>query len=467
MSLYRPVLPQEILDMIIESVSCFRIAKHRTAGLSSIALVSRSFRERAHGYLFAAVKLPDLNKHHRTSAEKQGKKRIREFYELSEANPRLTSRITYLAVQLEDSCQETAARVAKIFSQVFACPQDASHPRPCSLWLDARHQSLYAFGEEFGRRFFEIVQNPRLTHLYLRNLYGLPNDLLRGSSIKHLEALNLSLSWMSKPRSALAGAYSGVPSVKCRNGRVIHCDVAVLDSLTISSTFPVTFFLDMSRHQSVAPEHLFSKLKYLEITEDLVVYNAHIWRLLENKAFGPGLATVKLEALYIRPDIGIYPESLYPIHLLSNLTTLILSYGVVTKPDSTNLTFTAFRKLLSQDQGLPSKLRNIILQFSLSALDLVEMIPSYKWWRLDELFSERRFGRLDSLTLEVCVDLATDDTVVSQLDKWSCKGYDAKEVATYLKGQFPLVMGEAKFEFDVSFEGDVVLVFEPPPKLEY
>jgi len=303
------VFPEELLDAIVEEVSFLRNDSPPTdgnydpsiRGLTSLALVSRYLRESAHGLLFATVELSDKNKGITMLSKSIKSDRIREFLKLVDADPNsestgLVSRITSFKLQVEFDYEERATLVSNILSKLFKRKdKKITHPKPCYFSFDGRHNDIRIFGKQFERRLFKFCRNPRLVGLTLRNLYRVPKNILRKTSVQHLELFNVTLA---SPFKAVSSSKDVDPlyTIMDDAGRHVHYQAAMPQSIVISSIFPIVQLLDMTRNQKLSTPLLFSKLKSLTIKEDYTGSNAHLHDIIHGEGL-QSLESLKLISL--------------------------------------------------------------------------------------------------------------------------------------------------------------------------
>ncbi|KAF9544960.1 hypothetical protein CPC08DRAFT_769965 [Agrocybe pediades] len=176
--------PQELLDMIIDEACKIPGKEESTRALTSLSLVSRAFRERAHSHLFASITF---------DGSAQAMEAAQHFLGLLEADHDtdtvgLASKITSFACTIPD--WSDAGPLVMILNKLFI-----AEGGPCSLYLSFLHGCGWpSLQGDLAQEIFQVCHRPRLATLSIYFLYDIPRNFLRHSFVKRLSMDHVSTS---------------------------------------------------------------------------------------------------------------------------------------------------------------------------------------------------------------------------------------------------------------------------------
>ncbi|KAF9544958.1 hypothetical protein CPC08DRAFT_769963 [Agrocybe pediades] len=370
-------LPQELFDMIIDESFGLPNESERTGALTSLSLVSRTFRERAHNHLFASITF-GRGEDPTTAAER--------FLSLLKDDPNtettgVASRITWFQCWIP---RRNADPLTGILKKLFI-----GEGKLCSLSLLFTHSPRIrwsSLSEHLAEGVFQVCHRPRLASLSLYNLWDIPRNFLRNTFITRLFLHNVSVLNNQLPESLFAGI-SGQGQSETVNLQMLHIacifNKPVLPLLTTSKEIDPTVNLsELREFRFISHSSKFSSKTILE--KILMGSKAH------------------LEILKISFEQAPNRELVLALQGHNNLHT----FGLTSlSPSATSLSDMA--TLLGQAEYLPS-LQVIKLRFPILPSVLLPdddgtflALDSLGSQALDYLFAQKKFCNIRTLTLEV------------------------------------------------------------------
>ncbi|KAF4613885.1 hypothetical protein D9613_008156 [Agrocybe pediades] len=408
-------LPQELFDMIIDEASSHPDGPVRTHILTSLSLVSRAFRERAHNYLFASITVREA---------RDADVAVGQLFNLLEADSDtdttgLASRITSFECWIS---RNNVNFVVGILEKLFI-----GNGNPCSLSL----RFVLSIGnvwrsspENLKESLFQVCHRPRLVSLSLYHIQDIPRNFLQNSFIERLSLLDTSIGKTPLPESLFSGiAGQG------------HFETVTLESLRISTENPILPLLTTS--QKIDPTVIFSKLKELRLHSRGPEYNdtkMNVNELLRG-------CTGPLEILRLRLDISNGPDSLIlnKHHKLHTLEVIALrSLAIPLSHMAKHLHRIVYPPSLQTiDLRFPASPELLMLRADRNyALDLLGCET------LDGMFVQERFGHVRTLALGIFIKLPH-----SLHHRSLC--VTAEECEARIRSRFPRIATREHFTFSV------------------
>ncbi|KDR80892.1 hypothetical protein GALMADRAFT_241390 [Galerina marginata CBS 339.88] len=416
-----PNLPSELIDLIIGRVAQFASKTEHNHALSSTALVSHSFRFRAHSHLFSDVIISSNTRRFDQATERLDVlRKLIDADRHSECNG-IASHIRTFELSIsrpydDEDSKVMAATMVAIIGKIFK-----TGTSPCSFSLTFnghwRWESLEYFGPGFNSAFQDICRNPRLSTLRLSYLYGMPMDLLRHSSVKNISFIRVAFMDLSLNRTS---TLADNPGREVFESSQAVCPESIETDFIY--TYPLTSILDMTPNKDVPPNLLFSKLRV--IVFHLYWSEKEEWDqaagILANAAPTLEKLTLKLNSrstcvqtpVYVFADlidiVGLpdLPPHL-TLHHLPLLKTLILSplTNFLSSSISKEINF-----IFRHQDHLPPSLENVELCFFFVVGpedNPSDIFGRFDFSALDGFFSESRFHALTSLTFRCDVHFRT------------------------------------------------------------
>ncbi|KDR78354.1 hypothetical protein GALMADRAFT_224732 [Galerina marginata CBS 339.88] len=451
MSDSQPIIPSEVIDIIMDEVAQYPDKVSRTQTLSSIALSSWALRHRAHSHLFATV---DLFGTHLKSATP----RIRRLYEFIDAD--VHSEVTGIASYIKSFnvyMMGPASMVrptlddgtmSAIFRKIFKTGEPSSGPRSLSLTLGTLGRVRKTFdwmtlNTDFVSAFRDLCRNPLFTTLHLSRFINLPPNLLTNSAFKSVKLSEIRL--LGTESFEFTDPPTFVPSSDeeeaILNDMPFQNDqVVLLESIETDHSFPLLEVLDMTPRRSIPPTIVFSRLKNLTIQIQSEGDFDKTAALLVDAA--PTLEQLDVKLSYHQET----PEPLKYAHLPA-LKSMAIMHNFTSYKSPGRSTIPQICHILQEPQ-LPPNLQkieiSIFLYTGISDRTFKDIFDGYDYYMLDELFSHSRFYSLKHLIIRLMFNLYLDE----ELDE---KVFHA-EASAYVRSAFPELNAVAEWgplDFDI------------------
>lgn len=285
-------LPQEILDIVIDSLAWSYKEVPAAKALHICLTISRSFYLRARYHIFSKISI--INKSENQPRETQI--RMVELLQLLEYNypspggdrfAPLATCITSFTLHLRCT-QSTVYSIldngtfSRILSHFYGPNQGISH-----FSLDLWHPTSFRrFGNEFQQAFQALCQSPRLKNIELTSFHHVPAEVLCPPQLETLQVKSLSavvrppsdFAWRATQSSTSemdAGGVletGGTPENESGRPEVLK-NVQKLPSLKsydsdFSFHFPIQWVINTNPHHPVLPISPFTQLACLSIAVD-------------------------------------------------------------------------------------------------------------------------------------------------------------------------------------------------------
>ncbi|KAF9555382.1 hypothetical protein CPC08DRAFT_821100 [Agrocybe pediades] len=410
------IFPQELFDGVIDEVGHNTEVNTRASQLGTLALVSRSFRSRAHSHLFREVRI----------IQHQENPGVYQLRELLEADHRLASYITSFSIFFSRFPNLIASPVAYILRALF---NDGANSGPCSLLVSFGRFNVSGSNTapekelEFG--LLEACHKRRLLCLTIMDHPWFPSNFLKYSFVKHL---SLYRSDIGEPVSE--DMFETAP------GRTICGEVVQLESLLHHQNpdGEVLRLLDHTKSQSTPPRTVFSRLKKFDFS---VVPSK---KMVDGIEDFPVLARNSLEELTLDILRGEYASKPIPLDQLPALRELTLRTRRNVEMEGG---FSAITSLLHLEQSAAMLITmrltfTVFLRGSTNCKDLLrEKLEQLQCSVADNFFASSHFGGLHLLFL----------TVLIQSNNY--KKDEKEEYASIIRAQFPSIASRINMKFVV------------------
>ncbi|KAF9555396.1 hypothetical protein CPC08DRAFT_712075 [Agrocybe pediades] len=326
------IFPQELFDHVIDEVGkSGQLGNNRAQQLAALALVSRSFRVRAHSHLFKKIEL----------VTKQ-ESRARLLVELLEANSQLASYITSLCLVIRFPDPDSKPALIYIFRALF---NEKDNSTPCSLSVRLQRLGIsWVLEKDMELALFEICHKPRLVSLLVSDYHLFPRNFLKYAFIKHL-----SLSKVRGGEPLPEHVFDTVP------GRTLCREVVYLESLVHHHSVHAEALrlLDHASDRSTPPRAVFSQLKKLDLSMH-PRQSSEKWDGMRDIA----VLANGLQELSVDIFTAEYATKPIPLHQLPTLRKLTL------RASSLSNNFSHIPASLRQEQLRPT-LRDLAVTFNI------------------------------------------------------------------------------------------------------
>ncbi|KAF4611119.1 hypothetical protein D9613_007175 [Agrocybe pediades] len=444
------VFPQELFDLIVDEVHRFPDKAERTQQLVTLSLVSRTFRDRAHDYLFASVMARNGS---------VGRRTITQLCKLFAADPLtatrgLASRITSFSCAFHPDDFTALAIILRSLFNDGTIEHTRTSPCTLSLSMFPRHDfnAQCPAREDMALALFEVCHRRRLKSLFLDNFMFFPQNYLQNASINHLSLNNTRIA-VANPSDAFFLTDSELPSQSflpnwpdeghsISSIRRLEIKSPVLSSISddralsryggILGTYG-TSLKEQEKFQPSRPTAAFPRLKTLHFS--MMPFSTAMKEALEEILLGASESLEELTmAIFFRSTVSIGSLSLHRLTALRKFTLRDMEGEVG-----------FFRFVASLLDSEPSStLQDLELVFffdtrgaSLSDESFTETLGTLHCHAFDDMFQTSRFESVRSVTLRVRTRLSSSD-------------YQGRnEYASVIRSQFPSIIACDNLVFNV------------------